>query len=148
MTRVVTGVLALLLLTNRLEAQGPVVKYGKWLVLAGAIAMNYQAAQAHNQADDNFNALEARCFVDQQRCALGPDRTYLDPQSEELYQTTLHYDRVARGWLVAGATAVAATAGLFIWELTQPKGRPKNIPFEPEIRSLPGGPGVGLRLDF
>ena len=40
-------------------------------------------------------------------------------------------------------------AVLFIWELTRPKGRPRNIPFEPEVEAIRGGStGVGLRMKF
>jgi hypothetical protein len=151
MTRLCGVILTLTLLTSPAQAQGvkPIVKYGKWLLVAGAAAMNYFALDAHNQAEDSFNALEAHCLDSRQRCALGPDGSYLDPTSEEFYQASLHYDRVARSWLVGGELALAGAAAMFVWELTQPKGRPGNIPFEPEIRSIPhGGTGVGLRFAF
>ncbi|MFL5403144.1 MAG: hypothetical protein ACJ8BF_10050 [Gemmatimonadales bacterium] len=141
-------VLALMLLTARAEAQGPVVKYGKWLLVAGSIGMNYFAVRSHNRADDNFNALKSRCEAIQDRCTLGPEGRYLDPEIEGFYQRSLHYDRVARGWLIGGETALAGAAALFVWELTRPKGRPGNIPFEPEVRSMRGGTGVGLRVAF
>jgi hypothetical protein len=150
MTRLCGVVLTLTLLTSPAQAQGlkPIVKYGKWVLVAGAAAMNYLALQAHNDAEDSFNALEAHC-LDPQRCALGPDGSYLDPTSEAFYQASLHYDRVARSWLIGGELALAGAAALFVWELTQPKGRPGNIPFEPEIRSIRGGgTGVGLRFAF
>jgi hypothetical protein len=151
MTRFCAIMLSLTALTSPAQAQGvkPVVKYGKWVLVAGAATMNYLALRAHNQAEDSFNALEARCFESQQRCALRPDGSYLDPTAEELYQGSLHYDRIARGWLIGGESALAGAAALFVWELTRPKGRPSNIPFEPEIRSIRGGgTGVGLRFAF
>lgn len=149
MMRCSSCVLALfLMLAGRLEAQGPLVKYGKWLLVAGSIGMNYYAVRAHNRAEDSFDALESRCLAVEARCSLGPEGRYLDPEIEGLYQRSLHYDRVARGWLVGGETALAGAAAMFVWELTRRKGRPKNIPFEPEVRSLRGGPGVGLRLEF
>ena len=149
MTRISSGLLALMLLAGPLQAQGPLVKYGKWLLVAGSIGMNYYAVRAHNRAEDNFDALEQRCLAVQARCDLGPEGHYLDPEIEGFYQRSLHYDRVARGWLVGGETALAGAAAMFVWELTKPKGRPKNIPFEPEVRSLRGGgAGVGLRLEF
>jgi hypothetical protein len=141
--------LLLLLVAGRTaEAQGPVVKYGKWLLVAGSIGMNYLAVQSHNRADDAFNALEARCLANHDRCALGAQGQYTDPEIEGLYQTTLRQDRVARGWLIGGETALAGAAALFIWELTRPKGRPRNIPFEPEVRSMRAGTGVGFRMAF
>jgi hypothetical protein len=150
MIRACSVLLALLLLTARAEAQGlsPLVKYGKWVLAAGAIGMNYQALLAHNRADDSFGALEARCLEVQQRCALGPTGAYLDPTSEALYQKTLEHDHSARKWLIGGEAALAAAAALFVWDLSRPKGRPGNIPFEPEIRSVPHGTGLGLRVAF
>jgi hypothetical protein len=148
MTRVWGVAVGFLLLAGSAEAQGAPVKYGKWLLLAGSIGMNYLAIQAHNDADSAFNDLEQRCFEVRSRCDLGPDGAYQDPVSEALYQSSLHEDRVARRWLVAGEVALAGAAALFVWELTRPKGRPENIPFEPEIRSLRSATGLGLRFHF
>jgi hypothetical protein len=151
MPRVGSALLLLSLLAARAEAQGlsPAVKYGKWVLLAGSVGMNYMAVRAHNRADDSFDALASRCNVDAQRCALGPTGGYADTEIEGLYQTPLRFDRRARRWLIGGETALAGAAVLFVWELTRPKGRPDNIPFEPEVRSLrAGGTGLGLRLAF
>jgi hypothetical protein len=148
MRRALSAVVAFSLLAGRAEAQGPVVKYGKWLLTAGAIGMNYFAVRAHNRADDNFAALEAGCLASEARCSLGPEGQYLDPEIEGLYQRSLHYDRVARGWLIGGETALAGAAALFVWELTRPKGRPGNIPFEPEVRNMSGATGLGLKVPF
>ncbi len=142
---------ALSLLASRADAQDvtPVVKYGKWALLAGAIGMNYMAARAHNDADAAFDVIEATCAVDQARCATGPDGSYADPAMEDLYQTTLQHDQEARRWLIGGETALVGSAVMFIWELTRPKDRPDDIPFEPEVRSLrAGGTGLGLRVAF
>ena len=149
--RVCSALLFLLVLAGRAEAQGlsPAVKYGKWVMLAGSIGMNYLAVRAHDQAENSFNALESRCGAVQARCDLGPSGSYADPEIEDLYQTSLRYDRRARLWLIGGETALAGAAALFVWELTRPKGRPDNIPFEPEVRSLrAGGTGLGMRLAF
>jgi hypothetical protein len=146
--RTVSALFLLLLAGGSAEAQGPVVKYGKWLLVAGSIGMNYLAVQSHNRADDAFDALEARCLAAHARCTLGAGGQYTDPEIEGLYQTSLRQDRVARGWLIGGETALAGAAVLFIWELTRPKGRPRNIPFEPEVRSMRGWTGVGLRMAF
>ena len=149
MSRTTSLLILLLLLTSgTVEAQGPVVKYGKWLLVAGSIGMHYLAVRSHNRAEDAFDALEARCLDNHARCTLGAQGQYTDPEIEGLYQTSLRQDRVARGWLIGGETALAGAAALFIWELTRPKGRPANIPFEPEVRSMRGGTGVGLRLPF
>jgi hypothetical protein len=142
--------LGLTLLAGPAQAQGlsPLVKYGKWALVAGSAGMHYLAIRAHHRADDAFDLLEAQCAGARSRCDLGPDGSYLDPQIEDLYQQTLRHDRIARGWLIGGETALAGAAVLFIWELTRPKGRPDNIPFEPEVRSMRGGTGLGLRLAF
>ena len=142
--------LALTLVSGPVHAQGlsPFVKYGKWALVAGSAAMNYLAIDAHNQAEDTFDDLEAQCQVDRSRCAVGPDGSYLDPAIEALYQQTLDYDHTARVWLIGGEAALAGAAVLFIWELTRPKDRPDNIPFEPEVRTLRGGTGLGLRVSF
>ena len=138
------------LLSTPAQAQepSPLVKYGKWVLVAGSAAMNYLALEAHNDAEDSFDELESRCFDDPSRCDLGPTGSYTDPEIEGFYQTSLHYDRVARGWLIGGQTALAGAAVLFIWELTLPKGPPENIPFEPEVRSLYRATGLGLRVQF
>jgi hypothetical protein len=147
-TRTISALLVLLLVGGTAEAQGPVVKYGKWLLVAGSIGMNYLAVRSHNRAEDAFNALEAQCLANHARCALGSQGQYVDAEIEGLYQSSLRQDRIARGWLIGGETALAGAAALFIWELTRPKGRPGNIPFEPEVRNVRGGTGVGLRMAF
>jgi hypothetical protein len=150
MTRALLAALALLLIARPTEAQGlnPLVKYGKWVLVAGSAGMNYLAIRAHNRADDAFDALESRCFQSRDRCSVGPGGNYLDPEIESLYQTSLRYDRTARGWLIGGEAALAGAAVLFVWELTRPKGRPDNIPFEPEVRSLRRATGLGVRVVF
>lgn len=148
--RALSGALVFLLVAGPVEAQGlgPLVKYGKWVLVAGAAGMNYLAIRAHDRAQDAFDALESRCLDVHARCTLGPGGSYLDPEIESFYQTSLHYDRIARGWLIGGETALAGGAVLFVWELTRPKGRPRNIPFEPEVRFLRSATGLGLRLTF
>ena len=151
MKRAVLSLMVFLAVSGRAEAQslGPAVKYGKWVLLAGAIGMNYLAVRAHDRAENVFNVLEAQCNSAHERCDLGPDGSYADPGIEDLYQSSLRYDRRARLWLIGGETALVGSAALFIWELTRPKSRPDNIPFEPEVRSLrAGGTGLGLRLAF
>jgi hypothetical protein len=148
-SRTIAAVLLLLLTGGTAQAQGPLVKYGKWLVVAGSIAMNYQAVLSHNNAEDAFDTLEAECNANHALCTVGSDGQYTSPHIEALYQTSLHYDQQARRWLIGGELALAGAAALFIWELTRPKGRPDNIPFEPEVRSMRGGgTGVGLRFAF
>jgi hypothetical protein len=147
MRRAFSTAVLLLLLAAQAQAQGPLVKYGKWAVVAGSVGMHYLALRSHNRAEDTFNALKTLC-LDRSRCDLGPDGSYLDPETENLFQNSLRYDRIARGWLIGGEAALAGAAALFVWELTRPKGRPGNIPFEPEVRSMRWGTGVGFRMAF
>jgi hypothetical protein len=148
MSRLLIAGFLLLSCAGSAHAQGPLVKYGKWVLVAGSVGMNYLAVRAHNRAEDAFDALESRCVEVRSRCDLGPTGEYLDPVTEELYQSSLRHDRIARGWLIGGESALVGAAVLFIWELTRPKGRPDNIPFEPEVRSMRGGTGLGLRVVF
>ena len=144
------GLALALLVPVRAGAQGsgPLVKYGKWVLAAGAVGMNVLAAQAHNRADDAFDTLEDACFENSIRCITGPDGAYADRQIEGLYQTSLHYDRRARRWLIGGEAALLGAAALFVLEFTRKTHKPDNIPFEPEIRSLREATGVGLRFSW
>ena len=151
MNRLVSLLLVLTLAaTSSVMAQqtSPLIRYGKWLLAAGAVGMNLAAARAHDRAEDSFEAIEDACFANSTRCTLGPDGSYADRQIEGLYQTSLHYDRSARRWLIAGETALVGAAVFFVWEMTRKTHKPDNIPFEPEIRMLPRATGVGLRFGF
>jgi hypothetical protein len=141
-------VLLAVLLTGRAEAQGlrPLVKYGKWVLAAGAVTMNVLAAKAHDHGEEAFDALEHRCLDNHALCDLDDSGRYLNPESENLYQASLRYDRRARRWLIGGETALLGAAAMLIWELTGKSHRPDNIPFEPEVRSLRSATGVGLRV--
>lgn len=124
------------------------VKYGKWLLLAGSVGMNYAAAREHDRAEAAFDDLEQRCLRQGDLCFTGEDGSYVNPVSEELYQYSLRKDASARRWLVAGETALLGAAVMFIWELTRPDGPPENIPFEPEVSSRGDRTQLGFRLAF
>jgi hypothetical protein len=124
----------------------PWIRYGKWVLAAGAVGLNLMASRDHEHADDAFDELRNFCFDNFDRCAVGPTGRYLNPASERLYQISLHYDRRARTWLFTGETALVAAAGMFVWELTRRTDKPDNIPFEPEVRSLERATGVGVRI--
>jgi hypothetical protein len=131
------------------QGAGPLVKYGKWFLAAGALGMNYLASQAHERAEDQFHLLESRCAApNQRRCDLGPNGRYLDGDSELLFQQSLRYDHQARGWLFGGETALLGAAAMFVWELTRHSPKPDNIPFVREVWSLRWGTGVGVRMKF
>ena len=128
------------------QGSGPLIKYGKWVLAAGAVGMNLLAARAHDRADEAFDRVRDLCFETSSRCFLGNDGTYADPAIERLYQTSLSYDSRARRWLIAGETALLGAAALFVIEFTRKTHKPDNIPFEPEIRSLRHATGVGVRV--
>ncbi|MDQ3136250.1 MAG: hypothetical protein M3Q93_01520 [Gemmatimonadota bacterium] len=125
------------------------VKYGKWVLAAGAVGMNYLAARAHNRANDRFELLETRCFADRSLCDLESAGRYANGETELLYQESLRYDRQTRRWLVGGETALLGAAAMFVWELTRRTPKPDNIPFEPEVSTHPDGvTRVGIRVAF
>jgi hypothetical protein len=149
MSRALLLLLALTI-TGRAEAQGlrPVVKYGKWVLAAGAVTMNVLAAKAHDRGDEVFDELERRCLGNHALCDLDDSGHYANAESESLYQASLRYDRRARRWLIGGETALLGAAAMLVWELTGKSHRPDNIPFEPEVKSLKNATGVGLRMEF
>lgn len=130
------------------QGPGPVVKYGKWVLAAGALGMNVLAARAHDDAEEAFDQIRNACFEDSIRCIINVEGEYADPAIESLYQTSLHKDRVARRWLILGETALVGATVMFVWELTRKSHEPDNIPFEPEIRSLRNATGVGAKVRF
>ena len=151
MTRFAVLVLALLVTAaHAARAQGtsPLIRYGKWVLAAGAVGMNYLADRAHDRADNQFDILRSRCFENRDLCALDGSGRYADAGTEELYQASLRYDGHARRWLFAGETALVGAAAMFVYELTRHAPKPDNIPFEPEVRSLRQATGVGLRIGF
>ena len=107
---------------------GPWIRYGKWVLTAGAITMNLLAAGAHQDADDAFSEIETACFDDPDRCALNSEGEYADPELEEAYQTSLHYDRMSRRWLILGETALVGATAMFVWEFTRQEARAQQHP--------------------
>ncbi len=151
MIRVLLLALALLVTaapSARAQEAGPLIRYGKWVLAAGAVGMSVLADRSHDRADEQFDALETRCFADHALCAVDSGGRYVDVETESLYQSSLRYDRHARRWLFGGEAALAGAAVLFVYELTRHTPKPDNIPFEPEVRSLRQATGVGLRIAF
>jgi hypothetical protein len=151
MTRFAVLVLALLVTaapTAKAQGTSPLIRYGKWVLAAGAVGMNYLADRAHDRADNQFDILRSRCFDNRDLCALDESGRYSDAGTEELYQGSLRYDGHARRWLFAGETALVGAAAMFVYELTRHAPKPDNIPFEPEVRSLRQATGVGVRIGF
>ena len=155
MTRLLMVLAGLTLAASPAKAQDsirpgspPLIKYGKWGLLAVSTAMHLLAREAHQQADDDFGFVSQTCLVDRTRCSTLPDGSYADPVLEQHYQSSLDHDKTARAWLIGGQTALVGAAVAFIWELTRPKGRPDNIPFEPEVTGRNGATRVGFRVAF
>lgn len=147
--RVLITCMVLALVAQPLAAQrsSPApIKYGKWALLAGAIGLNLAASREHERADSAFADLTARCVMDLQLCAVGDDGSYMDAESEFLYQTSLAYDRRARNFLFGGQGALLGAAVLFVWEFSRPKDDPENIPFEPTVSFLPHATEIGVRV--
>jgi len=90
--------------------------------------------------------LLALCHADNQRCAVGSNGRYGDPTAEQLYQTTVHYDRRARRRLIAGQISLLTTAVAFIFDLRHGSSEPKNIPLHGELIAEPRRIGVRLHL--
>jgi hypothetical protein len=150
MRRPIASLVVLIMLATPAYAQDgrPLSKYGKWMLAAGAMGMYYLASESHDLANDNYRALGRRCFDDPRLCDLDASGRYSDPGSEELYQESLRYDRRARRWLFGGEAALVGAAVIFLSELARHTPKPDNIPFEPELRSLYRGAGVGLKVPF
>ena len=123
------------------------IKYGKWLLLGGSLGLNLAAAGAHEDADRAFDALRERCAVDMSLCTIA-DGTYLNPESEALYQESLQHDRRSRRLLIGGEAALLGAAALFVWEFARPRGRPENIPFEPTVSYRNGVTRLGMQIDW
>ena len=149
MIRILTLLMALATLgapAATAQKTGPLIRYGKWALAAGAVGMNLLAARAHDNAEEAFGRVEDACAVDRIRCIVNVEGRYADAEIESLYQNSLHHDRVARRWLIFGETALVGAAAMFVYELTRSTHEPDNIPFEPEVRSLRNATGVGFRV--
>ena len=154
MNRISFLLLALVFAATPTTAAGqgspPLVKYGKWAVLAASVGLNLLAADAHNDANRAFDLIEARCATpNNARCEVDGVGTYLDPVTEDLFQETLRLDNRAERWLIAGEAALLGATALFIWELTRGKDSPpENEPFAPVVQEFSHGIGLGLEVRF
>lgn len=124
------------------------VRYGKWALLGAAIGMGIKASQVHRDADRAYAQLRRYCNQSALGCAQDGDGTYLEPQAEQYYQTSVSRDNQARRWLLGGEISLVGAVGLFVWELSRPKRPPGNIPFEPEFQVLPHQTRFGVNVAF
>jgi hypothetical protein len=133
------------------NARRATVHWGKWLAAGGAVAFTLMGAHEHAQSNRDFNQLLALCRSDNANCLLGTNGAYVDPTAEQLYQSSIHFDRRARLRLMAGQATLLIAAGLFIADLTRHAGGPVNKPFAPlkvAVDERTGGALVGVRLEF
>jgi len=126
------------------------VHYGKWLSAALAVTFTGLGAHEHASSDDVFRQLLESCRGDPTNCALGPAGTYVNPTSEQLYQTSVHYDRRARTQLLAGQAGLLLAAGLFLADHGRRANEPDNIPYRGLVLVEPRADGarVGMRVKF
>lgn len=125
----------------------PVAKWGRWPTLAAAIGLTAAAITKKADADDVYEGLQARCVDVAGTCVLRPDGTYVDAESERLYQETLRLDGQARRWMIGGQAFLFVSGGMFLIDLVVGSSKPENIPFSPlEAYAVPGA--VGLRWRY
>ena len=125
------------------------VRYGRWVTAAGALALTLLSVQQHERAEDHWDQLNRICRYDNAACVVGPEGRYANPTAETEYQATLDYDRRARRRLLGGQIALAVTVGLFIVDVGRGGAGPDNIPLAPlEVTVVGDGARVGMRFTF
>ncbi len=147
-------VLALLRHGRRPPAQaqgtGRSIKYGKWVLAAGAVGMNYpRRPRPRPGRGRSFDALEARCFDDHSALRLDDAGRYVERRDRAaLPDVAALRPAGAPVALRRRDRAGSARRHCSSRELTRHSPKPDNIPFEPEVRSLRQATGVGLRIGF
>ena len=125
-----------------------VVHYGKWVALAGVVALGAGAKINNDRAEESYDELQAYCFNSPTSCVIGPGGGYLDPTAEALYDETTMLDRRAGRYLIAAEVTFAVAVAGFVWELVDRKEHPPNIPFEPRVEYTPVATKVGVSVRF
>jgi len=125
-----------------------VVHYGKWVALAGVVALGAGAKVNNDRAEESYNELQAYCINSPISCVVGPGGGYIDPAAEALYDETTMHDRRAGRYLIAAEVTFAAAVVGFVWELVDRKENPKTIPFEPRVEYTPMATKVGVSVRF
>ena len=127
------------------------VHYGKWVSAALAVTFTGLGAHEHASSDRAFSQLLDVCRAAPANCVLGPGGTYLNPASEQMYQTSVDYERRARVRLLAGQASLLLAAGLFLADHGRDTNEPDNIPYHGlmvVVEPRGGGARVGVRLRF
>ena len=149
-------VLALAFVTaNGTAAQQPVktgrgfAHYGKWLGAALAATFIALGAHEHSSSDRAFTELLGMCRANNADCRRNPDGTYVNTTAEQLYQSSLTFDRRAQVRLIAAQASVLVTAALFLADHGRGGGVPENIPLHGLSVDVRGdGARVGFRVRF
>ena len=126
----------------------PVIHYGKWLALGGAVAFGVAAKQNNDKAESAYDELSDRCFDLPASCIQGPNGEYLDPVTEALYDESNRYDHRAGRYLIAAEVTFAAAVAGFVFELINRRDHVPTIPFEPHVEASSVSTRVGLTLKF
>jgi hypothetical protein len=125
-----------------------VVHYGKWVALAGVVALGAGAKVNNDRAEESYDELQGYCFASPASCVTGPGGGYIDPTAEALYDETTMHDRRAGRYLIAAEVTFAVVVAGFVWELVERKENPPTIPFEPRVEYTPRATKVGVSLRF
>jgi hypothetical protein len=121
--------------------------YGKWVALAGAVGLTTVAIFRNQDADQVYDGLSRLCQTGGDTCVLKPDRTYLNPDAEALYQETRRLDSQARHWMIAGQGTLVLAGAMFVVDLVAGTRRPENIPYS-SVEYFADGRRLGLRVRF
>lgn len=120
----------------------------KWTTLGGGLALATLGFLASGDADSHFEELDRRCGG-ATPCERTPAGGYADPELERLQHDARAADQRARQLLLGAQIGIAASAALFILDLSS-GSPPPNIPHEPSGfqlgRSADGGVTVRLRV--
>ena len=121
---------------------------GKWIAGAAAVGLIVLGAREHDRAQESWDALLVRCREDNERCETRPDGSYQDPAAEELSQEAAYYDRRAHLRIAGGQVAVIAAGAMFILDLSARRGKPKDVPFDPDQTYVAPARGGGVLLGW
>jgi len=125
------------------------IHYGKWAAAALTITFTVLGAQEHEKSNSAYSDLLDLCRASDANCTLAPDGTYRDPGAEQLYQSSLSYDRRARVRLFAGQASLLLCASLFVADLRHHGDTPDNIPMHGmRVAIDPLRGKLGMRVTF
>ncbi|MBI4499738.1 MAG: hypothetical protein HY700_01130 [Gemmatimonadetes bacterium] len=121
--------------------------YGRWVALAAAGGMLTEAAVRHGNADREYANLVDLCRNSPPRCNKATDGSYLDGETEALYQHSVALDHDSRAWLLGGELTILTAGTMFVLDLVYHDDGPKNIPFSPfSIYAKRGQVGLTVRF--